>query len=53
VIEDQQAVEPLGGAVEIVGRHQHREPARDQTADQRQQRVLGGGVDAGRRLVEE
>ena len=52
-VDDDEAVEPLGRAVQIVRRHQDGEPVRDKSAHEHQQRALGRGVDAGRRLVEQ
>jgi hypothetical protein len=52
-VDHDQAVEPLARAVEVVRRHQNREPVRDEPAHEPQQRIFGRRVDAGRRLVEQ
>ena len=52
-VEHEQAVEPVVDAIEIVRRHQHRQPAADELAHDLAQRFFRRRVDAGRRFVEQ
>ena len=52
-VDDDQAVEPFDRAVQVVSRHQDRHPTLDEIAHDVHERVLGGHVNAGRRLVEQ
>ncbi len=52
-VDHDQAVEPVRRAVEVVGRHQHRQPVGHEAAHEPQQRLLGRRVDPGGGLVEQ